>query len=240
MPDINKAVQYAIDIATDPNYGYDQKHRNGPDFDCSSLIATVLNKAGFDISINSYTGNLEPQLRKAGFKNCTAPWKAGDIHLKVGKHVVISVNDNAIVEASLNENGGIIGGKTGDQTGKEICVRNYYNYPWDMHLRYTTNNALNDTDLETIAREVINGKWGKGTERMNRLTNAGYNASAVQQKVNEMLTGKSSDIDNAIIERIAREVILGKWGNGKARKSRLIEAGYDYSEIRKKVNELLK
>ena len=47
-------------------------------------------------------------------------------------------------------------------------------------------------------------------------------------------------IDNAIIERIAREVILGKWGNGEIRKKRLAEAGYNYTEIQKKVNELLK
>lgn len=239
MVDINKAVEFMIKTANDERCGYDQTHRNGPDYDCSSLIGTALHNAGFNVSPKSWTGNLESQLRKAGFKECKAPWKAGDIHLKIGKHVVMSINATQIVEASLNEKGTVTGGETGDQTGKEISIRNYYNYNWDLHLRYPETNSTN-VDLESIAIEVINGKWGNGTERMDRLTNAGYNASAVQQKVNEMLTGKSNTIDNTIIERIAREVILGKWGNGEARKNRLIEAGYDYTEIQKKVNELLK
>lgn len=41
-------------------------------------------------------------------------------------------------------------------------------------------------------------------------------------------------------EQIAREVIAGKWGNGAARKLKLTAAGYNYSEIQKLVNRLLK
>lgn len=41
------------------------------------------------------------------------------------------------------------------------------------------------------------------------------------------------------IDEIAREVILGKWGNGQERKERLTKAGYDYSAVQKRVNELL-
>lgn len=41
------------------------------------------------------------------------------------------------------------------------------------------------------------------------------------------------------IDEIAREVILGKWGNGQDRKDRIIKAGYDYSAVQKRVNELL-
>lgn len=39
---------------------------------------------------------------------------------------------------------------------------------------------------------------------------------------------------------IAIEVIQGKWGNGNARKVRLTEAGYNYREIQRRVNEMLK
>lgn len=42
------------------------------------------------------------------------------------------------------------------------------------------------------------------------------------------------------VDELAREVINGKWGNGSDRKKRLTEAGYDYSTIQKRVNELLK
>ena len=38
-----------------------------------------------------------------------------------------------------------------------------------------------------IAKEVINGKWGKGVDRKNRLVAAGYNYSEVQTMVNKLL-----------------------------------------------------
>lgn len=45
-----------------------------------------------------------------------------------------------------------------------------------------------------------------------------------------------TDKDN---EKIAREVIEGKWGNGKVRKDRLTEAGYDYKTIQTLVNRII-
>ncbi|MCI6652173.1 MAG: N-acetylmuramoyl-L-alanine amidase [Ruminococcus sp.] len=41
--------------------------------------------------------------------------------------------------------------------------------------------------IDTIAREVINGKWGNGADRKKRLTKAGYDYNAVQKRVNELL-----------------------------------------------------
>lgn len=40
------------------------------------------------------------------------------------------------------------------------------------------------------------------------------------------------------VEEVALEVIAGKWGNGEERKKALISAGYVYSDVQKKVNEL--
>ena len=50
-------------------------------------------------------------------------------------------------------------------------------------------NGGNDiSDLESVANEVIQGLWGNGQERFDNLTNAGYNAQAVQDRVNELLS----------------------------------------------------
>lgn len=46
--------------------------------------------------------------------------------------------------------------------------------------------------IEEIAKEVIDGKWGNGDKRKSRLTTAGYNATEVQNKVNELLKNKST------------------------------------------------
>lgn len=39
---------------------------------------------------------------------------------------------------------------------------------------------------------------------------------------------------------IAKEVIAGKWGNGNTRKKNLEKAGYNYNEIQKLVNKMVK
>ena len=42
------------------------------------------------------------------------------------------------------------------------------------------------------------------------------------------------------IDEVAREVIRGRWGNGADRKNRLTQAGYDYSAVQARVNQLMK
>ena len=41
------------------------------------------------------------------------------------------------------------------------------------------------------------------------------------------------------LDKLAKEVISGKWGNGSARKKALTEAGHDYNAVQKRVNELM-
>ena len=48
---------------------------------------------------------------------------------------------------------------------------------------------LKDNTLEQIAREVIDGKWGNGRIRKEKLTAAGYDYYAVQTIVNRLLVG---------------------------------------------------
>lgn len=151
----------------------------------------------------------------------------------------MSISNKQIAHASINEKGTVTDGKTGDQTGKEICIRDYYEYPggWDVHLRYAGQNTdvTTDVSLDTVAREVIAGKWGNGDSRKKLLTESGYDYNAVQAKVNALLSGKELKSN----EEIAREVIKGNWGNGTARKQKLTAAGYDYSAIQKLVNKML-
>lgn len=49
--------------------------------------------------------------------------------------------------------------------------------------------------IDEIANEVINGQWGNGTDRKNRLTKAGYDYNAVQNKVNEILKSDNSNTE---------------------------------------------
>lgn len=67
--------------------------------------------------------------------------------------------------------------------------------------------------------------------------NDGY--SVFDEKGSVVYTGKNTVAKKAVLE-LAKEVIAGKWGNGQDRKNRLTAAGYDYTAVQNKVNELLK
>jgi hypothetical protein len=121
------------------------------------------------------------------------------------------------------------------------CDQNY------MYVDYPTlikNAGLNGftkvtkpvlKSVDEIAKEVVNGKWGNGADRKNRLTQAGYNYAEVQARVNAMMKPAKKSVAD-----IAKEVIQGKWGVGADRKKRLTEAGYNYAEVQAEVNKYFK
>ena len=139
MGDIRKAVEWAVAIAEDNTHGYAQDQRNGPDYDCSSFVSTALSKAGFHISPYSWTGNMVDQLKADGFYEVpvNGERKAGDIFIHEENHVIMCIDSQHIVMASINEHGGVRGGQPGDQTGREIYILNFYtpSYGWQYHLR---------------------------------------------------------------------------------------------------------
>lgn len=96
--------------------------------------------------------------------------------------------------------------------------------------------APSKKSVDELAREVIAGKWGNGSDRKNSLIKAGYDYNKVQARVNEILTDKPAEKS---IDELAREVIRGEWGNGSERRVRLTQAGYDYDAVQARVNEIL-
>ena len=56
----------------------------------------------------------------------------GDVLLNTANHAAIYLGNGRIVQASSDRGHP----ETGDQTGTEIWETGYYNYPWDVVLRY--------------------------------------------------------------------------------------------------------
>jgi len=103
------------------------------------------------------------------------------------------------------------------------------------------STSSSQKSIKAIANEVIAGKWGSGNDRKNRLKKAGYDADAVQAKVNELLgVGSPKKSSSKSIDEMAKEVIAGKHGSGheNRRKSLGISAS-EYEKVRKRVNELM-
>lgn len=150
---INKAVDWAVGIAEDNKHGYDQNHRQGPDFDCSSLVCNSYQQAGLPIKENggTYTGNMKRAFEACGFKAISAKKSLplllkGDVLLNEKHHTALVIGSGKLVQASINEKGTTTGGKTGDQTGREIAVGPIYvpSYGWDYVLR------LQETEEQTV------------------------------------------------------------------------------------------
>lgn len=159
MSKVDTYTDYMIAIANDNSHGYSQIHRGGnPDFDCSSLVGHALAEAGFNVNVNSTTRNLYEQLKRCGFTSCNSPFRKGDIHLAVGKHVCVSTDSEHIVHASIDENGTTKGRKPGDQSRKEICIRKYYtpSYGWSYHLRYNENKGSAGYSMNLLKRGSSN------------------------------------------------------------------------------------
>ena len=133
------AMDWAKKIAADDAYGYSQASRWGEtkQYDCSSFVISAYKEAGIDTGGATYTGNMRSEMTKHGFEwipgnpdvNSLQP---GDIVLDEDAHTEMYVGNGKLVGAHDNYNGG-----TGDPSGREISVKDYYSHPWDGVLRYT-------------------------------------------------------------------------------------------------------
>ncbi|ATU19820.1 N-acetylmuramoyl-L-alanine amidase [Bifidobacterium choerinum] len=102
--------------------------------------------------------------------------------------------------------------------------------------RPAANPAPARKDLDTVAREVIAGQWGNNPERAAKLRAAGYDADAVQARVNQMLGARPTPAPSVDIDALARAVIRGDYGNGDERRRRL---GSNYDAVQRRVNQML-
>lgn len=198
MNKVDTYVSFIEDIAKDNSHGYAQDKRNGgTDYDCSSVLGTGLNKAGFKVSPSSTTRNLREQLLACGFTSIpvTAARKRGDIFLKEGHHVVTCTDANNIVHASINEKGTATNGKEGDQTGKEICTRSFYTYKdgWDYHFRA----PVEKTEAKPVSKPVVS------TSTKYSTVLKGYTGSSIVDAF------QSKKIDSSFTSRAKYAVAVG-------------------------------
>lgn len=222
-------------------------------FDCVCLIKSVL--WGWNGSTNrtyggaTYGSNGVPDVSADGmiqlcrgistdFNNIEvgeAVWCEGHIGVYIGNGLAVECTpkwDNCVQITACN------------------CAKAGYNTrTWKKHgkLPYIEYDVANEKipkptkSVEEIAEEVIAGKWYSGAARKSALIKAGYDYLEVQTKVNELVrSGGNTATKKKSITEIAKEVIAGKWYSGAARKSALTKAGYDYTAVQKKVNELVK
>lgn len=211
----------------------------------------VLAQATEDLLFYGLPINMETVRLHHEFVPTTCPHRSMELHGGTTESVKAYFVERMQYFATLGDNVGVILLKLG-------------NYGKKFKLETVIRNRSDSS--RSIAQKVIEGEFGNGEERVKRLTEAGYDATEVQEEVNRMMSeegGESNEDTNTEttkqnsegrilcgigesqlyrdddIETIAAEVIQGDWGNGEERRERLEQAGYDYDAVQARVNELM-
>lgn len=226
MTKVEKAVDYMKKIAADPKHGYSQVNRWGSpdtwsDYDCSSLVISAYQAAGIPVKDKNatYTGNMYNAFTACGFKDVTkdiniATGKgliAGDVLLNHADHTAMMISSSQLAQASIDENGGIMGGKVGDQTGYEIHTRSYYNYPWNCVLRYPEAAKPAKKPAAKPAEKVLDKKgYKKGQATIGVLA---FKQLIILAKAKKLITqGVNNDNKFGEGTQKAVNILLKKWG----------------------------
>ncbi len=96
-----------------------------------------------------------------------------------------------LAHASIDENGKISGGQAGDQTGKEVCIRSWYNKPWNVVIRFKLP-AMRQK-LADFMRKVANNPYvGYDQQNRNSLLQYARNVGYDPSKINTPCEGDCS------------------------------------------------
>lgn len=196
------------------------------DYDCSSSVITAWSKAlegtEYEGALDdaTYTGNMRSVFTSSGLFDVwdtdSTSAVRGDVYLNETHHTAMCQDGGSdgvygydcLSEFAINEDGGVYGGDTGDQTGREAYIHGFYWYPWDCTLHYNgkanyvkeDDMAISETDIHRIweytymygtpDEDSTLGKRGVDTDtisnRYNVLDAACVAARATEKRVDEL------------------------------------------------------
>lgn len=110
-----------------------------------------------------------------------------------------------------------VGNVAGVQTDMDYCYKDYPSIIKEAGLNGYPKSTPTPTpqptptkSVDELAQEVLEGKWGNGEERYQRLTEAGYNYDEVQTRVNQILNEQKQEL------KVGDNVQIIDYGNSQA------------------------
>lgn len=153
---------------------------------------------------------------------CGGAWTGKSVNMATSEEYTLGVHtnirDNFRVFDSLEEG-----------------VKGYFEFI--NYSRYA--NLKGVTDPETYVKNIKADGYATSSTYVSTLMNAINSYNLTQYDKGGDATQISKPNGNKSVNELAQEVLQGKWGNGADRKSRLESAGYNYSAVQAKVNELV-
>lgn len=192
---VREKIAKAMELACkNDKIGYDQNQRNtlwnnvktkgfdpsktteAVETDCSALVCVCCAYAGVPIQY----------LYKNNNSLVTSTLRKGLMATKIFEEIT----DKSILASDKN----LMRGDILLYEGHHVAV----NLDNGVNIKQTNNKTLKSID--EIAQEVIDGKWGSGDTRKQKLTEAGYSYTEVQAKVNQILKNTTVNSNLPIID----------------------------------------
>ena len=180
---------------------------------CSGLVSAFCNEmerlgyyAGFYASLSAALNYITPEVRnryafwvaqwndKCTYSGSYGLWQYSSSGSVSGIDGRVDMDISYVDYPTIIKNGGF----NGYSKGGESTV---------------TKPIATKKSVEEIAKEVLAGKWGNGTERKNRLVSAGYDYNAVQTRVNQLCgNAASAEVYYTVRSGDTLSAIAGRYG----------------------------
>lgn len=189
---------------------------------------------------NSYKGNLPRNIKMSySWPWCACTWSALAIKLDYTDIMPIEISCGHLIEEAKKMNiwqesdsyipksgDGVL--YDWDDTGKGD------NTGWPDHIG--TVILVNESSGYMVVEE---GNYNDAVKKRTISLNGRYIRGFITPKYDNNDISEPVKLSGKSIETIAREVIVGIWGDGENRKKNLEKQGYNYNEVQKAVNTIL-
>lgn len=192
---------------------------------------------------NSYKGAFPRGTKmEYGWPWCACTWSAVAIKLGYTPIMPIEISCYYLIEAAKKMGIWIENDAHVPNVGEAVL------YYWKDGTNFATTDCTGVPDHVGTVTEVYEkagyfvvteGNYGNAVKKRTLLINGRYIRGFISPKYTDNTVIPVKPAAGKDITTVAREVILGVWGNMPERKTKLEANGYNYEDVRKKVNEIL-